>query len=158
MKLKHFFAPLALAGLIASAAPAMAGGRVEARIGALSEGGKAVTIGGIAAGYDFDFPGPLFIGAEASIDNNFTSSSNGNADLLFGLSARAGVKVGAGGRAYVTGGGTLRSVDNSPYHAGAGYQQALGPGLYLKAEYRHLFATGVNDPGDAVVAGVGLKF
>jgi hypothetical protein len=158
MKLTHLYAPLALAGLIASAAPAMAGARVEARVGALSEGGNTVTIGGIAAGYDFDFPGPIFVGAEASIDNNFTSSSNGTVDLLVGLSARAGIKVGPGGRAYVTGGGTLRSIENSPYHAGAGYQQSLGPSIYLKAEYRHFFASGVNDDGDAVMAGVGFKF
>lgn len=158
MDLKHCYAPLALAALVASAGPAMAGARVEARAGILSEGGDTVTIGGIAAGYDFDFPGPVFLGGEVSIDNNFTSLSNGSADLLVGLSARAGFKVGVGGRAYVTGGGTLRSVENSPYHAGAGYQQAIGPSLYLKAEYRHLFATGVNDPGDLVVAGLGFKF
>ena len=158
MNLKHFSAPLALAALIASAAPAMAGARVELRGGILSEGGDTVTVGGLAAGYDFDFPGPVFLGGEVSLDNNFTSLSNGSADLLVGLSARAGIKVGVGGRAYVTGGGTLRSVENSPYHAGAGYQQAIGPSLYLKAEYRHLFATGVNDPGDLVVAGVGFKF
>jgi len=158
MNLKPFYAPLALAALIASAAPAMAGARVELRGGILSEGGDTVTVGGFAAGYDFDFPGPVFLGGEVSIDNNFTSLSNGSADLLVGLSARAGIKVGVGGRAYVTGGGTLRSVENSPYHAGAGYQQAIGPSLYLKAEYRHLFATGVNDPGDLVVAGVGFKF
>lgn len=158
MNLKHCFAPLALAALIANAAPAMAGGRVELRGGILSEGGDTVTVGGLAAGYDFDFPGPVFVGGEVSIDNNFTSLSNGTGDLLVGLSARAGIKVGVGGRAYVTGGGTLRSVENSPYHAGAGYQQALGPSLYLKAEYRHLFATGVNDPGDLLVAGLGFKF
>lgn len=149
---------LALMALFATAAPAMAGARVEARVGVLSEGGDSLTMGGIAAGYDFDLPGPVFFGGEVSIDNNFTSSSAGNADLLVGLTARAGIKVGPGGRAYVTGGGTLRSLDNSPYHAGAGYQQAIGPKLYLKAEYRHFFATSVNDDGDSVMAGVGIKF
>lgn len=158
MKLKHFYAPLALAGLIAGSAPAVAGARVEARVGVLSEGGSTVTIGGIAAGYDYDLPGPVFIGAEASIDNNFTSSSTGDVELLVGLSARAGIKVGVGGRAFVTAGATFRSIDNSPYHAGAGYQQAIGPKFYLKAEYRHFFATGVNDDGDAAMAGVGFKF
>lgn len=158
MKFAHFYAPLALAGLIASAAPAMAGARVEARVGALSEGGNTVTIGGIAAGYDYDLPGPVFIGAEASIDNNFASYRNGTVEVLVGLSARAGIKVGIGGRAYVTGGATLRSIENSPYHAGAGYQQAIGPSFYLKAEYRHFFATGINDDGDAAMAGVGFKF
>jgi opacity protein-like surface antigen len=158
MKLKHFYAPLALASLVVGAAPAVAGARVEARVGVLSEGGNTVTIGGIAAGYDFDLPGPVFLGGEVSIDNNFTSSSGGVADVLVGLTARAGIKVGVGGRAYVTGGATLRSLDNSPYHAGAGYQQAIGPKLYLKAEYRHFFATGINDDGDAAMAGVGFKF
>lgn len=158
MKRALFSAPLLLAGILACAAPAIAGGRVEVRAGVLSEGGNTVTTGGIAAGYDFDLRVGVFLGGEVSIDNNFTSSSTGNADLLVGLTARAGIKVGKGGRVYVTGGGTLRSLDNSPYHAGTGYQQAIGPKFYLKAEYRHLFATGVNDDGDAVMAGVGLKF
>lgn len=158
MKLSRYYPLLTAACLIASSAPAMAGGRAEARIGVLSEGGPSQTIGGIAAGYDFDLPGPVFVGGEISIDNNFTSSSNGTGDVLVGLSARAGVKLGIGGRGYVTAGGTLRSVDNSPYHAGAGYQQAIGPSLYLKAEYRHLFASGVNDDGDVFMAGLGVKF
>jgi hypothetical protein len=158
MQFTNLCAPLAAVGLILSSAPAIAGARAEARVGVLSEGGDTVTLSGIAAGYDYDFPVRVFIGGEVSIDNNFTSSSTGNADLLVGLTARAGVKVGLGGRVYVTAGGTLRSLDNSPYHAGVGYQQAIGPKFYLKAEYRHFFATGVNDNGDAVMGGVGFKF
>ena len=127
MNITKCIVPLTAICLIACSAPAMAGARVEARVGVLSEGGGTVTIGGIAAGYDFDLAKVAFIGGEVSIDNNFTSSSSGNADLLVGLTARAGLKVGMGGRVYVTAGGTLRSLDNSPYHAGAGYQQAIGP-------------------------------
>lgn len=157
MKLAHCLVTLAAASVMVAAVPAMAGTRVEARVGVLSEGGQSQTIGGIAAGYDYDLPVPVFIGGEVSIDNNFASSSSGTADLLVGLTLRAGMRTGIGGRAYLTAGGTLRSLDNSPYHAGFGYQQAIGPKLYLKAEYRHLFATGINDDGDVIMGGLGVK-
>lgn len=139
-------------------APALAGGRVELRGGALNDAGTTGGLAGIAAGYDFDLPGPVFIGAEVSLDANLAQANLGNTDVLLGLSVRAGTKVGLGGKLYVTGGQTIQSIDNAPYHLGGGYQQAIGPLFYVKGEYRHYFAQDLFDGGDSFVAGVGLKF
>lgn len=152
----QLFAAAALACAFAS--PAMAGGRVEVRGGSLSDEGTSGGLAGIAAGYDFDLPLPVFIGAEVSLDANLAAANSGNADVLIGLSARVGTKVGLGGRLYVTGGQTIRSIDNAPYHLGGGYQQAIGPMFYVKGEYRHYLAKDLYTGGDSFVAGVGLKF
>ena len=142
----------------AFASPALAGGRVELRGGALNDEGTNGSMAGIAAGYDFDLPVPVFFGAELSLDANLAAANAGNADVLIGVSVRAGTKVGLGGRLYVTGGQTIRSIDNAPYHLGGGYQQAIGPLFYVKGEYRHFFDKDLYTGGDSFVAGVGLKF
>jgi len=142
----------------AFASPAMAGGRVELRGGGLNEAGTTGGLAGIAAGYDLDLPVPVFVGAELSLDANLAAANSGTAEVLIGLSVRAGTKVGLGGRLYVTGGQTIRSIDNAPYHLGGGYQQAIGPMFYVKGEYRHYFAKDLYTGGDSFVAGVGLKF
>ncbi len=138
------------------AAPAMAGARIEVRGGTLSDEGISGGLGGVAAGYDFDLPVPVFVGAEVSLDANLKSASGGNADVLIGLTGRVGTKVGLGGRLYIAGGQTIRSIDLAPYHLGGGYQQAIGPAFYVKAEYRHYFEKGLYTGGDSFVAGVGL--
>lgn len=149
---------LAVALASAFASPALAGGRVELRGGALNDEGVSGGLAGIAAGYDFDLPGPVFVGAELSLDANLEAAGNGNADVLIGLSARVGAKVGPGGRLYVNAGQTFRSIENAPYHLGGGYQQAIGPLFYVKGEYRHYFEKNLYTGGDSFVAGFGLKF
>lgn len=153
---KIAIAAAALSGTLAT--PAVAGGRIELRGGALNDEGTSGGLAGIAAGYDLDLPVQLFVGAEVSLDANLEAASNGNADVLIGLTARAGTRVGLGGKLFVAGGQTIRSIDNAPYHLGGGYEQSIGPAFYVKAEYRHYFAKDLYTGGDSYMAGVGLKF
>lgn len=139
-------------------APALAGGRVELRGGAIGSGGTSSGLAGVAAGYDFDLPLPLFFGAEVSLDADLSAASNGSADVLIGLTGRVGTRVGIGGKLYVAGGQTIRSNDDTPLHLGGGYQQSIGPAFYVKAEYRHFFARDIYAGADSYIAGVGLKF
>lgn len=143
---------IALAAATAAlvAVPAQANeGRVEARGGIAWAGGQEEAIAGVAAGYDFDLGSTTFVGLEGSADKIL---ANG-ADVVFGATARAGVKVGTAGKLYATAGYSFN--DGDAFHAGAGYQHKLGEKLYVKAEYRRFFDT--VDINTAAV-GLGLTF
>lgn len=146
---------LVLAALAATTAlaatPAMANEtRVEARGGIAWGAGDSEAIAGVAAGYDFDLGDSGFAGAEISADKVLVDGS----DVVFGLSARAGAKLGEG-KLYGIGGYSAAEGPDA-WHLGAGYQHKLGSSLYLKGEYRHFF-TDFEDI-DALVAGVGFTF
>jgi outer membrane immunogenic protein len=147
---------IALFAALTAASPALAGeGRIEARGGYYKDVGPGAGVAGIAAGYDFDIGSQAFIGPEVSIDKVLRSGN----EYLFGLTGRAGVKLGERGKLFVAGGVTPKSVEESPYRLGGGYEHRLGGNLYIKAEYRHYFAErSVFDSGDSVTAGVGFKF
>lgn len=143
------FALSAIAAVAAT--PAMANeGRVEARGGIAFAGGAEEAIAGVAAGYDFDLGGSGFVGGEVSADKILVGGTN----VLFGLTARAGIKTGEAGRLYVTGGYTFNDGDAA--HAGAGYQHKFGEALYGKVEYRRFFVDGTDL--NAVTAGLGITF
>ena len=74
-----------------------------------------------------------------------------DSDLIGGISARAGARVGEQGRLYAVGGYTFTEGEDLP-HLGAGYQHRFGRNMYAKAEYRHYFG----DFADANTAIVGL--
>ncbi len=136
-----------------SATPAFAEtsgeGRIEARGGIAWAGGNEEAIAGVAAGYDFDLGDKAFIGVEGSADKILA----GGTDVVFGATARLGVKAGENGKFYVNGGYSFN--DSDAFHAGAGYQHKLGKNVYAKVEYRRFFDT--VDVNTAAV-GVGLAF
>ena len=148
---------LAIAAALAAATPALANeARVEARGGAIWDGGTTEGIAGIALGYDWDLGQSTFVGVEASGDKILTSGTK----VAFGVTGRAGVKVGEAGKLYAATGYTTETCDTceDAWHLGAGYQHSFGGNLYGKVEYRHYFVgNGFSDP-DAVVAGIGVKF
>lgn len=122
-------------------------GRVEARGGIAWAGGGEEAIAGIAAGYDFDLGEKAFFGVEASADKILADGT----EVVFGATARVGVKAGENGKLYVNGGYSFNSSD--AFHAGAGYQHKLGKNLYAKIEYRRFF-----DTVDINTAAVGVGF
>ena len=132
--------------------------RVEARGGVVFSGGsEEATIGG-AIGFDGEAAGPVFIGAELSLDQILQDGT----DLVVGASARVGVAATEAVKVYATGGWASSPCDvfcSDAWTAGAGAQLALGGNLYAKAEYRHFFPTkgAFNEP-DAVVVGLGVQF
>ncbi len=148
---------LSLLASLAAASPALANeGRVEARGGIIWDQGQEEAIAGVAAGYDWDLGGALFVGAEVSADKILVD----NTRVAFGFGGRIGTVVSEAGKLYAA----------SSYHTkncrfcedsvslGAGYQHSFGGNLYGKVEYRHFFVgNGVSDP-DAVVVGLGTKF
>ncbi len=143
----------AAAAATLSATPAFAEtsgeGRIEARGGIAWANGAEEAIAGVAAGYDFDLGDSAFAGVEASADKILA----GGTDVVFGATARLGVKAGSNGKAYVTAGYSFN--DGDAFHAGAGYQHKVGNNVYLKAEYRRFFDT--VDVNTAAV-GVGITF
>ncbi len=80
--------------------------------------------------------------------------------VAFGATGRLGVKAGTGTALYGAGGYTTEACDacEGQWHLGAGVEQKISGPFYVKAEYRHYFKNDVVTSGDAVVAGVGLKF
>jgi len=142
-----FLGALAVAAV---AAPAQANeARIEARGGVAWASGEEEAIAGVAAGYDFDLTEATFFGVEASADKVLADGT----DVVFGATARAGIKVGAAGKLYATAGYSFN--DGDAFHAGAGYQHQLGEKVYVKAEYRRFFDT--VDVNTAAV-GVGVTF
>ena len=143
---------LALAASVAVASPALANeARVEARGGVIWDSGTSEATAGVAAGYDYDLGSNAFFGAEVSADKVLVSGS----DVYYGLTGRAGIKVGENGKLFVAGGYTVGEGEDVP-HLGAGYEHKLGTNLYIKGEYRHFFSDFTD--ADAVSAGIGFKF
>ena len=143
---------LALAASVAVASPALANeARVEARGGVIWDSGTSEATAGVAAGYDYDLGSNAFFGAEVSADKVLVSGS----DVYYGLTGRAGIKVGENGKLFVAGGYTVGEGEDVP-HLGAGYEHKLGSNLYLKGEYRHFFSDFTD--ADAVSVGIGFKF
>ena len=150
---KFAVAAALLTAIVATPAMAAEGGegRVEVRGGLITGNGADEATLGAAAGYDFDLGSTAFVGVEGAADKVLIDG----ADVQFSAGGRVGAKVGAAGKAYVTGGYTFSDIDD-PY-VGAGYQHKLGQNLYAKAEYRHQFINNFGD-FDTFVAGVGFAF
>lgn len=137
---------------IAVAAPAQANeGRVEVRGGAIFALDETEATLGAAAGYDFDLGTSAFVGGEISADKVLVDDS----DVYFGFTARAGARLGEGGKLFAAGGYTVGEGEDVP-HLGAGYEHRVGQSVYLKAEYRHFFSDFAD--ADAITVGVGMKF
>jgi outer membrane immunogenic protein len=148
---------LSLAAAVAVASPALANeGRVEARGGVYWSGGSSEATAGIAAGYDYDLGSAAFAGVEVSGDKILDSGAN---RVAFGLTARAGAKLGDNDKLFVAGGYTTKPCQfcDDSVHAGVGYEHSFGS-MYGKVEYRHFFVSGGSIDSNAVVAGVGFKF
>jgi outer membrane immunogenic protein len=135
----------------AVASPAFAAGeaRLEARGGIAWAGGGSEAVAGVAGGYDFDLGETTFAGIEGSADKILA----GGADVFFGITARAGAKLG-NGKLYADVGYTFNNGD--AVHAGAGYQHSFGEKMYGKVEYRRYFNSGTDL--NAAVVGLGIKF
>ncbi len=149
---------LPLLAIAATATPAMANeARVEARGGVFWTNGYTQDTYGVAAGYDFDLGQTLFAGAEVSGDKIADSGTK----VSWGFTGRLGTKVGEKGKLYAASGYTTETCtgcNNDAVHLGAGYEQGFGKNLYAKVEYRHFFLDQNRQDGNAVVAGLGVKF
>ena len=149
---------LPLLASLAVASPAMANeARVEARGGVFWSDGYTQDSYGVAAGYDFDLGQTLFAGAEVSADKIADTGTK----VAFGLTGRAGVKTGEAGKLFIASGYTTETCsncDNDSVHLGAGYEHKFAGNLYGKVEYRHFFLDQNRPDGNAVVAGLGVKF
>lgn len=148
---------LPLLASLALASPAMANEtRVEARGGVIWSAGTSEDTWGAALGYDFDLGQAAFAGVEVSGDKIGTSGTK----VAFGTSGRLGVKAGTGTKLYTTGGYTTEACDGceGQWNLGAGVEQKVSGPVYIKAEYRHFFENDIVVGGDALVAGVGVKF
>lgn len=157
--MRYKIATLAALAVAAAAAPAQAEElRLEARGGVLFNGGsEEATVGG-AIGFDGEGAGPVFLGAELSVDKILQDGT----DLVVGASGRIGYAMNETAKIYATGGWASSPCDrfcSDSWTAGAGTQFALGGNLYAKAEYRHFFPTdGAFSEADAVVVGLGVQF
>ncbi|HLV07460.1 MAG TPA: outer membrane beta-barrel protein [Croceibacterium sp.] len=149
MKIK--FALIAAAAALVAATPAAANeGRAEVRGGIAWADGNEEAVAGIAVGYDFDAGSQAFFGLEGSADKVLVDG----ADVAWGLTARAGAKLGTG-KLFATAGYTFDEFEDMP-HLGAGYEHTIGRNTYVKIEYRHMFSD-FADP-NTVVAGLGVRF
>lgn len=148
------FAILAASAAALVASPAFAQAKGEARVEvhggiAWAAGTEEAFIGG-DVGYDFDLGDKAFVGVEAGADKVLATGT----EVFWTVGARAGIKAGAKGRAYVTGGyGFVNGGGDGPY-AGVGFQQGFGKNLYGKIEYRRTLVAGP----DVNFAGAGLGF
>lgn len=149
---------LPLVASLAIASPALANeARIEARGGVFWSEGYTQDTYGVAAGYDFDLGQTAFAGVEVSGDKIADSGTK----VAWGFTGRLGAKVGEKGKAYVASGYTTETCtgcDNDTWHAGLGYEQGFGNNLYGKVEYRHFFLDQGLPDGNAVVAGLGVRF
>ncbi|HWK40935.1 MAG TPA: hypothetical protein VNR60_03310 [Croceibacterium sp.] len=147
--MKFHVALIATVAALAVAAPAAANeGRAEVRGGIAWAGGNEEAVAGVALGYDFDAGETTFVGVEASADKLLV----GGADVVWGATARAGLKLGQG-KLFAAGGYSFG--DGDAWHLGGGYQHQLTSSTYLKVEYRRYFD--VVDVNNATV-GVGIRF
>ncbi len=148
---------LSLAASMAIAAPALAGeARLEARGGVYWEPGNTQATAGAAAGYDADLGTGAFLGGEVSADKVLEA----NRRTAFGVTGRLGLKPSADSKLFAAGGYTTKNcaLCEDAIHAGGGYEQGFGSRLYGKVEYRRYFTKNNAPDGNAVMAGLGLKF
>lgn len=155
--MRNFVLPLLAAAAMcgAAATPALANEtRAEARAGVQWIPGTSKATAGVALGYDFDLGPGAFTGVEVSADKPLASGFK----TEFGFQGRAGVNL-LGSKLYGLGGYTTEPCDGcrGAWDLGAGAQFAFMGPLYGKVEYKHLFTDKAGD-GDAVTAGVGVKF
>ena len=146
--MKKIFAIAAVAAALVAAPASANEGRVEARAGLGWAGGNEDFVAGLAAGYDIDVGTSAFIGPEVSYDTNFDGF-----DML-NIGARAGAKVGNGGKLYVGVGYDLADIEE--VNASVGYQHSFGEKTYGKIEYRRYFLNGTDL--NAAAVGFGVKF
>lgn len=148
---------LPLIASLALASPALANEtRIEARGGVIWSNGTSEDTWGAALGYDFDLGQSTFAGLEVSGDKIGAEGTK----VALGATGRLGVKAGEGTRLYGAGGYTTEACDacEGQWHLGAGVEQKISGPVYIKAEYRHFFENDIVTSGDALVAGVGVKF
>jgi outer membrane immunogenic protein len=153
--MRKFILPL-LASL-AVATPALANeARVEARGGVIWSNGSSEDTYGVAAGYDFDLGTSAFAGVEVSGDKIGATGTK----VAYGVTGRLGIKAGEGTRLFGAGGYTTEACDlcEGQWNLGAGLEQKVSGPVYVKAEYRHYFENDFVVSGDALVAGVGVRF
>lgn len=153
--MRKFILPLIAA--MAVATPALANeARVEARGGVIWTNGTSEDTYGVAAGYDFDLGATTFAGVEVSGDKIGATGTK----VAYGVTGRLGIKAGEGTRLFGAGGYTTEACDlcEGQWHLGAGLEQKVSGPVYLKAEYRHYFENDFVLGGDALVAGVGVRF
>jgi outer membrane immunogenic protein len=143
----------ALAAFTATPALAAGEGRIEARGGLATGGGAEEAFAGIAAGYDFDLGGSGFAGLEVSGDKVLA----GGADVIFGVAARAGAKVGEKSRVYAIGGMGFADGESDPF-IGAGAEFGFGGKAYGKVEYRRVITSGGFPDINFFGVGVGTRF
>lgn len=135
----------------AQAQEAMGTGRAEVRGGIAWASGEEEAVAGAALGYDFDLGDSAFIGVEGSADHLLADG----ADFVWGLGARAGIRVNDAGRLYAAGGYAFGDGEDTPY-LGAGYSHRIGQSVYVSAEYRHFFSDFLDV--NAATVGVGFNF
>ena len=148
---------LAATAAVAAATPALANeARVEARGGVVWLPGASKGTAGIAAGYDFDLGSSAFAGFEVSGDKILTSGTN----VAFGFNTRLGAKIADKAKLFAAGGYTTAICNGcgGTWDLGAGVNYDVAKSIYLSAEYRHFFKNSSATSGDAVVAGIGMKF
>lgn len=139
------------------ATPALANeGRAEVRGGVVWGNGQTNATAGAALGYDVDLGSNAFVGGEVSADKQLDNGFK----VAFGFNGRLGAKVGNGTKLFAAGGYTTEGCTgcDGNWDAGAGVEQNFGGKFYGKVEYRHYFKNDVGVKGDAVVAGLGLRF
>ena len=149
---------LSLLASLAVATPALANeARIEGRGGVFWGDGYTQDVYGVAMGYDFDLGTSAFAGVEVSGDKVADTGTK----VAWGFTGRLGTKVGEKGKLYAASGYTTETCsgcNNDSVHLGAGYEQGFGNNLYAKVEYRHFFLYQNRQDGNAVVAGLGVKF
>lgn len=150
---------LALLSLVAAAAavsPALANeARVEARTSIVFDSGFSTGAAGVAAGYDFDLGDMAFAGLEVSGDKLLDRGTR----VSFGATGRLGLNVAENTKGYVLGGYASKPCKfcEDGIAAGAGVQHSFGK-IYVKAEYRHIFANNNAGDLDIMLTGIGTKF
>ena len=149
--MKFQVALIAAAAALVAATPAAANeGRAEVRGGIAWAGGDEEAVAGAALGYDFDLGTGAFVGIEGSADKVLVDGAN----VVFGATARAGAKLGAG-KLFAAGGYSFGEGEDN-FHLGGGYEHKVTSNVYVKVEYRHFFSDFVD--ANVVAAGVGLAF
>lgn len=135
----------------AQAQEALGTARAEVRGGIAWTAGEEEAVAGAAIGYDFDLGDSALIGVEGFADHLLADG----ADFVWGLGARAGIRVSDAGRLYAAGGYPFGDGEDTPY-LGAGYNHRLGQSVYVSAEYRHFFSDFL--VVNAATVGVGFNF
>lgn len=160
--MKKFILAAAFGAAAVVAAPAQAAEtnqneiRVEARGGVYWMDGVTEGVVGAAAGYDLALGELGFVGAEVSADKILAEDTN----VVFGVSARAGLKTNETGKFYVAGGWASKVCGSCKrtWNVGFGLQQGIVGDIYVKGEFRHFFPGDDLPTGNAAVVGLGMNF